>query len=85
MKTLKLTDGSTFDVAITSSESSLVFVLDNFAACDQLVQRIKMSALVSLDDVSLTGKAITTITATTMHGHLRRIRRDGRKSPSKGE
>lgn len=68
MKTLKLTDGSSLDVAITSSGSSLVFVLDNFAACDQLVQQIKTSALVSLDDVSLTGKAITTITATKTAG-----------------
>ena len=68
MKTLKLTDGSAYDVAITSSGSSLVFVLDNFAACDQLVQQIKTSALVSLDDVSLTGKAITATTATKTAG-----------------
>lgn len=68
MKTLKLTDGSSLDVAITSSGSSLVFVLDNFAACDQLVQQIKTSALVSLDDVSLNGKAITAITATKVDG-----------------
>lgn len=68
MKTLKLNDGSSLDVAITSSESALVFVLDNFADCDPLVQQIKTSALVSLDDVSLNGKAITAITATKTAG-----------------
>lgn len=68
MKILKLTDGSSLDVAITSSESALVFVLDNFADCDPLVQQIKTSALVSLDDVSLNGKAITAITATKTAG-----------------
>jgi hypothetical protein len=68
MKTLKLVDGSSFDVAVTSSGSALVFVLDDFAACDQLVQQIKTSALVSLDDVSLNGKAITAITATKTAG-----------------
>lgn len=68
MKTLKLNDGSSLDVAITSSESALVFVLDSFADCDPLVQQIKTSALVSLDDVSLNGKAITAITATKTAG-----------------
>jgi hypothetical protein len=68
MKTLKLTDGSTYDVAITSSESALVFVLDDFAGCDPLVQQIKASALASLDDNPLTGKAITAITATKADG-----------------
>ena len=68
MKILKLTDGSTYDVAITSSGSSLVFVLDNFAACDQLVQQIKASALATLDDAPLTGKTITAITAVKSSG-----------------
>ena len=68
MKTLKLTDGSSLDVAITSSGSSLVFVLDNFADCDPLVQQIKASALASLDDAPLTGKTITAITAVKSSG-----------------
>lgn len=70
MKTLKLTDGSSFDVAITSSRSSLVFVLDSFAACDSLVKQIKSSDLESLDDVSLSGKVITAITAIKTEGSV---------------
>ena len=68
MKTLKLVDGSSFDVAVTSSGASLVFVLTSFAACDPLVQQIKASALATLDDVPLTGKVITAITATKADG-----------------
>lgn len=68
MKTLKLNDGSSLDVAITSSESALVFVLDSFTNCDPLVQQIKASALTSLDDTPLIGKAITAITATKVDG-----------------
>ncbi|WP_205839867.1 carbohydrate-binding protein [Porcincola intestinalis] len=68
MKTLKLVDGSSFDVAVTSSGASLVFVLTSFADCDPLVQQIKASALASLDDAPLNGKAITAITAAKADG-----------------
>ena len=55
MKTLKLTDGSTYDVAITSSGSSLVFVLDNFADCRLNKKQMKLFLMKCLD--FLEGKA----------------------------
>ena len=70
MKTLKLTDGSTYDVAITSNRSALIFMLDSFAACDPLVKKVKSSVLGSLDDLPLTGKVITTITAVKTEGSI---------------
>lgn len=70
MKILKLTDGSSFDVAITSNRSALIFMLDSFAACDPLVKQIRSSELESLDDNPLTGKVITTITAVKTEGNI---------------
>lgn len=68
MKTLKLTNGATYEVAITSSESSLAFVLESFAACDPIVKKIALYDLASLDDQSLSGKAVSGIQAQKISG-----------------
>ena len=68
MKTLKLTNGAAYEVAITSSESSLAFVLESFAACDPIVKKIALYDLASLDDQSLSGKAVSGIQAQKISG-----------------
>jgi hypothetical protein len=63
MKTLKLADNTTYDVAIISDENTLCFYLDNFAACDPIAAKIAESAPVSLDGKSLAGKSINSFSA----------------------